>query len=162
MARNWVVLVRPSQVLVLRNVPQSDFDSDRVKRLLSSLTYLSSHHTFNQERLEVPETELFETLQLHRRYIVRWLVEQRRLNSLTGFNSVLRGCHQQLSALGDTSAPDTSGFEWVCVGDDTEYEGRFGVLSEAAPDKEAQGGATGGVPCSPIQCSSHLCLFHDF
>ncbi|CAE7195129.1 unnamed protein product, partial [Symbiodinium microadriaticum] len=129
------------QVLVLRNVPQSDFDAERVKRLLSSLTYLSSHHTFNQERLEVPETELFETLQLHRRYIVRWLVEQRRLNALQGFNSVLRSCHQQLSALGDTSAPETAGFEWVCVGDDSEYEGRFGVLSEAAPDKEAQGGA---------------------
>ncbi|CAK9110721.1 ATP synthase gamma chain 2 [Durusdinium trenchii] len=128
------------QVLVLRNVPTSDFDSERIKRFLSSLTYLSSHHTFNQERLEVPETELFEALHLHRRFMVRWLVEQRRVNALQGFNSVLRSCHHQLSALGDTSA-DTSSFEWVCVGDASEYEGRFGVLSEAAPDKEAQGEA---------------------
>ncbi|CAJ1434089.1 unnamed protein product, partial [Effrenium voratum] len=127
------------QVLVLRNVPQSDFNSDRIRRFLASMTYLSSHHTFNQERLEVPETELFEALQLHRRFMVRWLVEQRRINAMQGFNSVLRSCHQQLSALGDTSAPETAGFEWVCVGDHSEYEGRFGVLSESAPDKDAQG-----------------------
>ena len=88
------------QVLVLRNVPIQNFDSDRIKRFLSSLTYLSSHHTFNQERLEVPETELFEALQLHRRFMVKWLVEQRRINALSGFNSVLRSCHHQLSALG--------------------------------------------------------------
>ena len=91
------------QVLVLRNVPIQNFDSERIKRFLSSLTYLSSHHTFNQERLEVPETELFEALQLHRRFMVKWLVEQRRINALSGFNSVLRSCHQQLSALGHSS-----------------------------------------------------------
>lgn len=36
---------------MLRNVPTSDFDSERIKRFLSSLTYLSSHHTFNQAGL---------------------------------------------------------------------------------------------------------------
>lgn len=57
-------------------------------------------------RLEVPETELFEALQLHRRFMVKWLVEQRRINALSGFNSVLRSCHHQLSALGRSSPRD--------------------------------------------------------
>ncbi|CAE8699230.1 unnamed protein product, partial [Polarella glacialis] len=103
------------QVLVLRNVEAKDFNAERAKRLLSSLTFLSSHHSWNQERLEVPETEIFEVLQLHRRQIVRWLVEQRKRNALAEFNGVLQSCHRQLSALGDSSAKDSSGFEWVCV-----------------------------------------------
>ena len=40
---------------------------------------------------------------------------------------------------GDSAASETANFEWVCVGDASEYEGRFGVLSESAPDKDAQG-----------------------
>ena len=50
---------------------------------------------------------------------------------------------------GDNSAPETANFEWVCVGDSSEYEGRFGVLSESAPDKDAQGEEIKDRPSGP-------------
>eukprot|EP00439_Symbiodinium_sp_Y106_P005937 s4972_g1.t1 len=115
-------------LLLLRNVPEDELDERSVSRILSSFTFLSLHHTFNQDFLDIPETELFEVFQHHRRGLVRWFEKQRKGKEYGRFNRVLQEVHQQFSTIDSSSAVDTSHFEWGCVKGDSRNAGRYAII----------------------------------
>lgn len=66
------------KLLAYRNYHEVDFDPSIAKSLIGSFIYLTTRHTWNKtivtgERLQVPETELYEILQISRRRVVNWL-----------------------------------------------------------------------------------------
>lgn len=50
---------------------------------------------FAQNFLDIPETELFEVFQHHRRGMVRWFERQRKNKEYGKFNRVLQEVHKQ-------------------------------------------------------------------
>eukprot|EP01060_Flectonema_neradi_P006280 TRINITY_DN1420_c0_g1_i1.p1 TRINITY_DN1420_c0_g1~~TRINITY_DN1420_c0_g1_i1.p1 ORF type:complete len:4698 (+),score=1051.93 TRINITY_DN1420_c0_g1_i1:123-14216(+) len=54
--------------------------------VLSSFLFLTTRHTWNQGLLNVPETELYEVVQMRRRAMVQWLVD----NEGPALNAVMR------------------------------------------------------------------------
>ena len=66
------------KLLAYRNYHEEDFDSSVAKSLIGSFIYLTTRHTWNKtmiigDRLHVPETDLYEILQISRRRVVNWL-----------------------------------------------------------------------------------------
>ncbi|CAL1169150.1 unnamed protein product [Cladocopium goreaui] len=123
-------------LLLLRNVPEDELDERSVSRILSSFTFLSLHHTFNQNFLDIPETELFEVFQHHRRGLVRWFEKQRKNSEYGRFNRVLQQVHQQFSTIDSSSAVDTALFEWGVVKGDARNAGRYAIVGPKRSDAE--------------------------
>ena len=71
------------KLLLYRNYHTVDLTSSVGKTLVGSFVYLTTRHTWNKStteeaRLGVPETELYELLQVMRRRLVNWLADQRQ------------------------------------------------------------------------------------
>ncbi|CAJ1416719.1 unnamed protein product, partial [Effrenium voratum] len=115
-------------LVLLRNVPEEELDERAVSRILSSFSFLSLHHTFNQNFLDIPETELFEVFQHHRRGLVRWFEKQRKNKEYARFNRVLQEVHEQFSTIDSSSAVDTALFEWGVVKGDARNAGRYAII----------------------------------
>eukprot|EP00493_Phyllostaurus_siculus_P000641 UN00644 len=77
-------------VLVYRNTMVDEMNLRTVITLLSSFTFLSSRHTWNQGLLEVPETELFETMQFLRRNLINWMDACPRKEFNEGLQAIVR------------------------------------------------------------------------
>ena len=66
------------KLIMYRNMHDSDITPKVVSTVLSSFVYLTTRHTWNKatmkeiERLQMPETEIYELLQVMRRRLVRW------------------------------------------------------------------------------------------
>ncbi|CAK9118523.1 unnamed protein product [Durusdinium trenchii] len=123
-------------LLLLRNVPEEELDERSVSRILSSFAFLSLHHTFNQNFLDIPETELFEIFQHHRRGLVRWFEKQRKNNEYGRFNRVLQEVHQQFSTIDSSSSVDTALFEWGVVKGDFRNAGRYAIVGPKRSEAE--------------------------
>lgn len=66
------------KLVMYRNFHLQDISPSVAKTLVDSFVYLTTRHTWNKStkegsRLLMPETELFELLQVHQRRMVRWL-----------------------------------------------------------------------------------------
>jgi hypothetical protein len=67
-------------ILACRNLPLSELDSNSVKNVMASFVHLNCRHSFNTGRqvdlpttkYVIPETALYETLQVQRRRLVQW------------------------------------------------------------------------------------------
>ena len=71
-------------ILAYRNMPQAALDAGSVKSIMASFVHLNCRHSFNTGRQVdlpntkylIPETELYETLQVQRRRLVTWCQPQ--------------------------------------------------------------------------------------
>ena len=66
------------KLLLYRNHTESELNERVAKVLLGSFIYLTTRHTWNKAtkegaRLKMPETELYELLQVQRRKLVTWM-----------------------------------------------------------------------------------------
>ena len=71
------------QLLLFRNLHGTDFSSEKVKTIIGSFVFLTTRHTWNkstrqQGKLLIPETEIYEVLQVTRRKIVGWVHDQKQ------------------------------------------------------------------------------------
>lgn len=71
------------KLLLHRNYNESEMSPEVAKTLVGSFVYLTTRHTWNKAtaegaRLCMPETELYELLQVQRRRLVRYLGKQRQ------------------------------------------------------------------------------------
>ena len=62
---------------VYRSLSQEDMTAANVGDVLASFIYLSTRHTWNQDFLTIPETEIFEIMQTLRRPLTAWLERPR-------------------------------------------------------------------------------------
>ena len=66
------------KVLMYRNYHENDITPNVAKTLIGSFVYLTTRHTWNkttdeENRLQMPETELYELLQIQRRRLINWM-----------------------------------------------------------------------------------------
>ncbi len=68
------------KLLLYRNYHDSDYTAEVVKTLLGSVIFLTTRHSFNKSlsktegaRLQMPEPQIYELLQVSRRRLVTWL-----------------------------------------------------------------------------------------
>lgn len=71
------------KMLIYRNYHEDDFESIVAKTVIGSFVYLTTRHTWNKSTkegstLQMPETQLYELLQIQRRRLVNWLSHQRQ------------------------------------------------------------------------------------
>eukprot|EP01087_Luapelamoeba_hula_P004848 TRINITY_DN1482_c0_g1_i1.p1 TRINITY_DN1482_c0_g1~~TRINITY_DN1482_c0_g1_i1.p1 ORF type:complete len:4317 (-),score=602.49 TRINITY_DN1482_c0_g1_i1:51-13001(-) len=71
-------------LLLYRNVPLSELSEAIVSTLLCAFIFLTTRHTWNMLLLPVPETEVYELLQVQRRKLINWTRQagQRPLNEI--------------------------------------------------------------------------------
>ncbi|CAK9013960.1 Hypothetical protein (Fragment) [Durusdinium trenchii] len=71
-----------------------------VRRLLGSFSFLVARHTWNAGFLQIPEPEVMEVLQVHRRFLIEWLNSCDSTSSPDEFHEVLNIVLKQYT-LGD-------------------------------------------------------------
>jgi hypothetical protein len=67
-------------ILAHRNIPLSEHDTNTVKSIMASFVHVNCRHSFNTGRqvdlpnteYVIPETQLYETLQVQRRRLINW------------------------------------------------------------------------------------------
>jgi hypothetical protein len=67
-------------ILASRNLPLSALDTSGIKNIMASFVHLNTRHSFNTGRhvdlptteYLIPETSLYETLQVQRRHLIQW------------------------------------------------------------------------------------------
>eukprot|EP01012_Entosiphon_sulcatum_P007139 TRINITY_DN13559_c0_g1_i1.p1 TRINITY_DN13559_c0_g1~~TRINITY_DN13559_c0_g1_i1.p1 ORF type:complete len:4669 (-),score=764.85 TRINITY_DN13559_c0_g1_i1:3029-17035(-) len=75
-------------LLLYRNVETPE--AKTASTLLSSFVFLTTRHTWNQNLLELPETELYEVMQIQRRNLVRWLCAAQPSDLALVMDSIVR------------------------------------------------------------------------
>ena len=71
------------QLLLFRNLHGAALSFEKVKSMIGSFVFMTTRHTWNkatrkQGRLLIPETEIYEVLQVTRRKIVDWVHDQKQ------------------------------------------------------------------------------------
>ena len=122
------------RLLLYRNVHLNELQSEKAeicaKVVIGSFVYLTTRHTWNkaareQGRLLVPETELYELLQVMRRRLIRWVQSQRQ----GGVDTVLQTALQVSSSTTGSSAIDIdTSNRWASISG-AHSEGRYAVAS---------------------------------
>lgn len=77
-------------LLMLRNLKPNEWDRDKMSLVLSAIMFLTTRHTFNTESMVIPETELYDILQRHRRSMTSWLYQQTSTELGLVMDSVVR------------------------------------------------------------------------
>jgi hypothetical protein len=70
-------------LLMYRNLTYAEMNPECVQALLGSFVFLTTRHTWNKAtretgRMLLPETELYELLQVQRRKLIRWLRDRKQ------------------------------------------------------------------------------------
>ncbi|CAK9043903.1 Mycosubtilin synthase subunit A [Durusdinium trenchii] len=124
-----------------RKVPEEELDERSVSRILSSFAFLSLHHTFNQNFLDIPETELFEIFQHHRKSINSPLAALALAFQLG--SSWVGGLEEEnawhsagFSTIDSSSSVDTALFEWGVVKGDFRNAGRYAIVGPKRSEAE--------------------------
>jgi hypothetical protein len=105
-------------LLLLRNLPAKEMTADKASMLLAGIMFLTARHTFNEDALGIPETEIFDVMQRHRRSLMRWLYQQNPSDLAYVMDSAVR-----IATTTGTRTDGTS-FDWGFVAGD-DCIGRF-------------------------------------
>ena len=70
--------IHAHQLLLFRNFHSTDLSIEKVKSIVGSFVFLTTRHTWNKAtrekgKLLIPETEIYEVLQVTRRKIIGWV-----------------------------------------------------------------------------------------
>jgi hypothetical protein len=119
-------------LLLYRNMHLDELDENVVSTLLCAFIFLATRHTWNMKLLLIPETELFELLQVVRRKLITWV----RTNGQKALNEVMEGAVRVAAGTGirlqHEKTESVSHFvrKWAFI-EGQRSVGRFTVISSA-------------------------------
>lgn len=152
-------------LLLMRNLRLEEYSLDIASTIASSLTFLTTRHTWNQNILEnLPEHEIYEVLSVQRRRLIEWTRYQSQPILHTIMQSVLcvvtdtgsrLGCVTAFSKSPSRQQAATSnaitddGLAW-CFISGPRSRGRFTQMSSRLQSYQVPGSDAGDLTLSPF------------
>jgi hypothetical protein len=116
-------------LLLYRNYEGSELSDSVVRDMVSSFIFLTTRHTWNLKLLKIPETEMFEVLQVVRRNIIRYL---RRLSPYSLSRILQASVHICTDTIGPSGQIQISPSTWAYIVGE-RCVGRFTSISQVDP-----------------------------
>lgn len=141
------------KLLLYRSYHEIDYTAEVAKTLLGSYVYLTTRHTWNKSttegaRLQMPETQIYELLQVSRRRLINWLGSSRQgildevMQTVLQVSSSLTGSFKASAAILDNQN------RWSRI-TGTRSIGRWAVGSTRTTIQNEAAEDNGGMPPMP-------------